>query len=95
MLQDRVLGVTKTMVYAPHYWRHLISAIRPTALADGAIEVRANYCVIRTAPDEPSELFQAGRYLDELVREDGQLRFRSKLCIFDTLLIPNSLIYPV
>ena len=46
-------------------------------------------------PDEPSELFQAGRYLDEIVRDGGRLRFRQKLCVFDSVLIGNSLIYPV
>ena len=26
---------------------------------------------------------------------DGQLKFKEKLCVFDSELIPNSLIYPV
>jgi len=30
-----------------------------------------------------------------LVREDGRLKFKEKLCIFDSVLIPASLIYPI
>ena len=44
---------------------------------------------------EPSDILSTGRYLDEVVKEDAQYLFRSKLCIFDTELIPNSLIYPI
>jgi hypothetical protein len=34
-------------------------------------------------------------YHDKLVVEDGKLKFREKVCVFDSLLVPNSLIYPL
>jgi hypothetical protein len=40
-------------------------------------------------------VFNTGQYRDKLVVEDGRLKFREKLCIFDSLLVPNSLIYPL
>ena len=97
MLQDRVVGITQTMMYGPHYWRHVVSTPRIREAGAGPIRVEANYAVFRTAPDAPSEVFQVGRYLDEIVRDetDGRLKFREKLCVFDTVLIPNSLIYPI
>ncbi|HEY0526885.1 MAG TPA: aromatic-ring-hydroxylating dioxygenase subunit beta [Stellaceae bacterium] len=97
MLQDRVVGITQTMMYQPHYWRHLVGPlrIREAGGGDGAIGMEANYAVFRTMPDEPSEVFQVGRYLDRIAREDGRLKFREKLCVFDTLTIKNSLIYPI
>jgi salicylate 5-hydroxylase small subunit len=94
-LQDRVVGITQTMMYLPHYWRHLVGPIRIREAGSDGIAAEANYAVFRTTPDEPSEVFQVGRYLDRIVREDGRLRFREKLCVFDTLTIGNSLIYPI
>jgi salicylate 5-hydroxylase small subunit len=40
-------------------------------------------------------VFNAGRYIDRLVRADGRLLFASRLCVFDSELIPNSIIYPI
>ncbi len=51
--------------------------------------------VLQTLIDDETRVFNAGKYLDKLVREDGRLKFKEKLCIFDSLLIPTSLIYPV
>jgi 3-phenylpropionate/cinnamic acid dioxygenase small subunit len=95
MLEDRVVSIRKAMLYVPHYWLHMISGVRITAIGHDTIDVRANYCIIRTMQDRISELFQVGRYQDRLVRQDGRLLFREKLCIYDSLLIPNSLVYPI
>jgi salicylate 5-hydroxylase small subunit len=46
------------------------------------------------AQDEPTRVFNAGHYRDKLVIEDDRLEFREKVCVFDSLLVPNSLIYP-
>jgi len=73
----------------------MLSGVRITAASDVAIEARANYCIIRTMQDRLSELFQVGRYQDRLVRQGGRLLFQEKLCVYDSLLIPNSLVYPV
>jgi 3-phenylpropionate/cinnamic acid dioxygenase small subunit len=95
MLEDRVVAIRKAMLYVPHYWLHMISGVRITGIGDDTIDVRASYCIIRTMQDRLSELFQVGRYQDRLVRQDGRLLFREKLCIYDSLLIPNSLVYPI
>jgi salicylate 5-hydroxylase small subunit len=36
-----------------------------------------------------------GRYLDVVRQTPDGLKFESRLCIFDSELIPNSLIYPI
>lgn len=96
MLKDRVTGITQTMMYMPRTTRHVVSIPRIHCVgADGTVGVRASYIVVQTLADEPARLFQAGRYLDTLVRSEGRLRFREKLCIFDNALIDNSLIHPV
>ena len=94
MLQDRIHGVTDTLFHAPYYQRHIIGGPRINA-ADSAWHVEANYLVIRTHSDQPSDILSAGRYIDQLIEEAGSMKFTRKLCVFDTELIPNSLIYPI
>jgi salicylate 5-hydroxylase small subunit len=94
MLKDRIHGVTSTLYHAPYYQRHIIGGQRIRDEADGWL-VEANYLVIRTHSDQPSDILNAGRYIDGLVSEGGAVKFARKLCVFDTELIPNSLIYPV
>jgi len=94
-LADRVTAIRKTAVYAPRYVRRLVSGIRVLGWTDAVLEVRADYLAVETLQDELTRVFNAGQYRDKLVVEDGRLKFREKLCIFDSLLVPNSLIYPL
>ena len=50
---------------------------------------------LETLQDELTRVFNTGQYHDKLVVEDGKLKFREKVCVFDSTLIPNSLIYPL
>lgn len=94
MLKDRIHGVTETLYHGPYYQRHIIGGLRIVEADDGW-NVQGNYLVIRTQNDLPSDILSAGRYLDHVVVEDGKTVFARKLCVFDTELIPNSLIYPI
>ncbi len=73
----------------------MVSGIRLAAAADGALHGEANYLVLQTLPEQPTTLFNAGRYLDVITREEAGWRFRERLCIFDSILVPNSLIVPI
>ena len=95
MLKDRVYGITQTLFHQPYYQRHLVSGLAIGAVEQGVIAAEANYLVIRTRKHEPSEVFNCGRYFDRIVREDGVLLFREKRAVFDSELIPNSIIYPI
>jgi salicylate 5-hydroxylase small subunit len=95
MLKDRVYGITQTLFHGPYYQRHIVGAPQFLGESDDAIRTQANYLVIRTKQNQRSEVFNAGRYLDKIVREDGTLKFKERLCIFDSELIPNSIIYPI
>lgn len=94
MLKDRIHGITSTLYHAPYYQRHIIGGQRIRDDEHGW-SVEANYLVIRTHSDQPSDILSAGRYIDRVVNEDNAIKFARKLCVFDTELIPNSLIYPV
>jgi len=94
-LLDRVYAVQSTLFHAPYYQRHIIGPARILSREGDTILTEANYLVIRTKRDQPSEVFNAGRYLDRIVAVQQGLRFADKLCIFDSELIPNSIIYPL
>jgi salicylate 5-hydroxylase small subunit len=95
MLKDRVYGIRETLYHDPYYQRHIVSAPRVIAAEDEEIRSEANYLVLRTKQDELSEIFNVGRYIDIIRKTDEGLKFRSRLCIFDSELIPNSIIYPI
>jgi len=95
MLKDRVVAITQTLFHAPYYQRHIVSGVRVTGNEGRVVRAEANYLVVRTKQNEPSEVFNAGRYIDVLVREQDRWRFRERCCVFDSELIPNSIIYPL
>ena len=101
-LLDRVVAIRKTLMYAPRYVRRLVTGIRVLGWDGGTLggglatlRVRANYLALETLLDEPTRLFNCGEYRDQLVVAGDRLKFREKLCVFDSLLVPNSLIFPL
>jgi 3-phenylpropionate/cinnamic acid dioxygenase small subunit len=95
MLRDRVVAIRETAYFAPRLLRHLVSGIRSEIAGDRTIVSQANYLVLQTLADRPTELFNSGRYLDRIVRDEGRLRFQERLCVFDSIVVPNSLIIPI
>lgn len=95
MLKDRVYGIMQTLFHQPYYQRHLVSGLIVTGREGERIRCEANYLVIRTKRHELSDILNAGRYYDALVRTGDGLRFAEKVCVFDSELIPNSIIHPI
>ena len=40
-------------------------------------------------------MFNVGRYIDVVVRTPQGLKFASRLVVYDSEMIPNSIIYPI
>ena len=99
MMKDRVYGVTQTIYHGPYYMRHIISPARITRHDGDMIMVETSYVVVRTKPGGVgagvSEVYNVGRYIDQLVRVDGALLFKSRLAVYDSEMVLNSLIYPI
>lgn len=95
MLRDRVYGIRETLFHDPYYQRHVIGL--PRLLSDDGQQVRCetNYAVFRTKLSEPSTVFNVGRYLDVLQRTPDGLKIARREVIYDTEMIPNSIIYPI
>ena len=95
MLEDRVMAVKDTYMYEPRYLRHIVSGLRIAGEIDGVIHAGSSYVVFETLIDECTRVFNVGRYIDEIVRDEGRLRFRRRSCVFDSELVPNSIVYPI
>jgi salicylate 5-hydroxylase small subunit len=95
MLMDRVYGIKETLFHDPYYQRHVVSA--PLVHTDDGerIECEANYAVFRTKFNELTTVYNVGRYIDTVVRTQDGLKFASRLVVYDSEMIPNSLIYPL
>ena len=95
MLKDRAYAIRETLFHDPYYQRHIVGAPRVLRVAGDVIHSEANYAVFRTKLSELTHVFNVGRYLDEVVRTPQGLKFASRLCIYDSEMIPNSIIYPI
>ena len=96
MLKDRVYGIREALFHDPYYQRHVVGApLVHKVDADGRIHCEANYAVLRTRLSKESTVFNVGRTLDEVVPTPEGLKFASRLVVYDSEMIPNSLIYPI
>ena len=95
MLKDRVYGIRETLFHDPYYQRHVVGSPVVRRVTDAHFECEANYAVFRTKLSDASTVFNVGRTLDTVVRTPQGLKFAVRECIYDSEMIPNSIIYPI
>ena len=95
MMKDRVYSLRNANIYQAHRYRHAQSAIRITAREADSIRVSSSYIVVQTLNDGVSHIYQAGSYYDELVETTAGLRFKERICVYDTSRIATLLATPV
>ena len=95
MLKDRAYAIRETLFHDPYYQRHVIGAPRVLAAGSDRIECESNYAVFRTKLSELTTVFNVGRYLDTELRTPQGLKFSARVCVYDSEMIPNSIINPI
>ena len=95
MLRDRVVALRHANIYEAHSYRHMTSGLQIKTVDAQTVTAESSYVVIQTRTNGESFVFQAGRYLDRIVRTPEGLKFAERLCIYDSEMIPNSIIYPI
>jgi len=95
MLKDRVYGIQETLYHDPYYQRHVVGAPVVRRVDGERIQSEANYAVFRTKLDKASTVFNVGRYIDTIVPTPEGLKFAERLCVYDSEMIPNAIIYPI
>ena len=64
-------------------------------VAGNVVTCEANYQVFETLIDEPTKILQVGKYHDKLVLDGDRVLIRERECVFDTVVVPNCVVYPV
>ena len=98
MVRDRVVALRNANIYEKPQYRHCLSGLewrRPENRIGDSILATSSYVVVNTSADGVSTLYQAGRYLDHVVRNPDGLRFKAKSCIYDTLRVQTLLAFPI
>lgn len=94
MLKDRVVGLRKTQVYAPRYYRRFPSPALIRSFDEKSIKVEHNLLIAQTMQDKQSDIVLSARCYDTLAQTDDGLMIESREVVYDSEMIPNSLIYP-
>ena len=95
MLRDRVTALRKANIYEPQRYRHMLGAVRMLGTEAGAVCVQSSVTVTRIMESGDLTLFSTGKYLDRVVVENGQPRFREKLVILDSECLDSLLVIPL
>jgi 3-phenylpropionate/cinnamic acid dioxygenase small subunit len=95
MLRDRVSALRQANIYEPHRYRHLVSSLRIAGERAAAIDLEANFLVVRTMQDGAMTLFASGRYADRVVRAGADWLFARKEVILDSRQIDTLLAIPL
>ena len=94
MLQDRMEAFSKLNVFGPRSWRHMLGAVQAFKF-DDEISARTSFVIFETLAGEDTHILCAGEYRDIIIREEDTLKFRERLCVYDTTMIPNSIVRPI
>ncbi len=94
MLVDRVMGLTRTQMYAPRYYRRFPGPLRVVSHAAEGVRTRHNLLMVQTLIDRQTDIVLAAVCHDLIVVDAGRPRFRERIVVFDSEMVPNSLIYP-
>jgi 3-phenylpropionate/cinnamic acid dioxygenase small subunit len=94
-MRDRIAAIGQSEDYEPHQQRHFLSNFRVQAAADDELRVNVNFQVLRTFPERPTEAFLCGFYQDRVAVAGRRLAFREKVCVLDSDVPPEALVYPV
>jgi salicylate 5-hydroxylase small subunit len=96
MLTDRIRAAQETIMHEPRYLRHQITNVRVTNVAGARFDATAHFSVMEVLPDELPRILAVGRYIDVVQRRsDGALEFSEKRCVYDSVLVPNTIVYPL
>lgn len=95
MLVDRVVSLRQANIYPRRWFRHLLSNVVIHSVDDNGLTVHSSFVVFQTRNSGETTIFSAGKYVDRIVRHDGQLKFADKRVILDTHRVDTLLVNPL
>lgn len=95
-LRDRILSMRIANVYEPHHYRHIVSGVQIVGDANGVLEVRSNFLIVRTMElDGDMKIFATGQCLDLVDVSGSEPRFRQRRFIYDSRVVETLLVIPL
>ena len=82
-------------IYEAHGYRHMTSGLTLRRIDADTVESESSYVVIQTRTEGDSFVFQAGQYVDRVVRTPDGWRYASKRVIYDTSRVQTLLATPI
>lgn len=95
MLRDRVLSLRHASIFEEHSCRHMTSGLVITPVDADTVQAESSYVVVQTRTNGESFVYQAGRYLDKVVRTPAGWRYRQRRVIYDTSRVQTLLATPI
>jgi anthranilate 1,2-dioxygenase small subunit len=95
MMRDRISAMRHANIFEPHSYCHMVGAVSLLESGDGWHRTRSNFTVTRTMVDGRMSVFACGKYLDRIVEESGELRFRERDVILESRQIDTLLVIPI
>ncbi len=96
MLKDRVYGIRETLFHDPYYQRHVVGApIVRKVDAEGRFTAKPTTRCFAPSCRRSRPCSTSAATIDEVVRTPQGLKFASRLVVYDSEMIPNSIIYPI
>jgi 3-phenylpropionate/cinnamic acid dioxygenase small subunit len=94
-MRDRITAIGQSEDYEPYQQRHFIGNFRIQSAAADELRIQVNFQVLRTYPERRTEWFLSGYYLDRVAVAGTRFNFREKLCVLDSEVAPQALVYPI
>ncbi len=95
MLRDRATATQQAAVFAPRRICHVLSGTLIEGTQAEGVRTRTNVAIYQTSPDGDTLLLMAAQYRDLIVEADDGLRFREKHVVYDTLRLPDTIVFPL
>lgn len=95
MLYDRVEAIEKANIFEPHFYRHILSDSRVLSAGRDSITLETSFICVRSMLDGRMDLFAAGKYVDQVVKQDGHCLFKSKTVVLDHSRIDTLIAIPL
>lgn len=95
MLVDRATATQNAAVFAPRTICHVLGGTSIEENGADGIRARTNVAIYQTSADGDTLLLMAANYRDLIIEVDGELLFKEKRVIYDTLRLPDSVVNPL
>ncbi|NHB88991.1 hypothetical protein C5471_15280 [Photorhabdus tasmaniensis] len=98
MIKDRAIALQKTVMYRRRSQCRIVSGVRLISIDDVnvyGIKACSSFAIYESLYGESSKLLVCGRSHDVIVQDDGILKFKDRMCIINTDIIPDSIVLPI